>query len=421
MRAAAAAALVERALGVTVAAVEPLAASVGNHNFRVRPAHGGPDLILKSAPGDLLAAEAWACTRLRAAGLPVPEVVVVSDGGPATAPRDPTLVAPASPDAVADARGRPAAGRPVPEVVARSDGGPVVDGRHPAHRDTGRDARAVPYLLMRMLPGAPTEHRDGWRQAGRQMRVVHGVTLPGFGRLVVDRRGARGGLGTWRDRISGILDHLPDLVATGIVTARVADRAAAVVRASGVAGRQAGVLLHQDLKPQHVLSVDGRLTGIIDWGDAGVGDPVWDLARVSMAGPDALDGFLDGYGRAGYGTDGGGLDGGGLDGGGLDGGGLDGSAIHVQVPGSRERGLDGCERGLDGCERALGGAGRERAADLAEGLRAYRILWNVEALHAEHRYGGDWFDVYRDRLSQDTVDGSPPGAGRQLRSASVHR
>ena len=37
-------------------------------------------------------------------------------------------------------------------------------------------------------------------------------------------------------------------------------------------------LLHGDLGPEHLLVRDGRLAGVIDWGDARVGDPALDYA-----------------------------------------------------------------------------------------------------------------------------------------------
>lgn len=38
------------------------------------------------------------------------------------------------------------------------------------------------------------------------------------------------------------------------------------------------VLLHADLGPDHLLVRDGRLVGVIDWGDARIGDPALDYA-----------------------------------------------------------------------------------------------------------------------------------------------
>lgn len=40
------------------------------------------------------------------------------------------------------------------------------------------------------------------------------------------------------------------------------------------------VLVHADLGPEHVLCEDGRVTGVIDWGDARIGDPALDFAWV---------------------------------------------------------------------------------------------------------------------------------------------
>lgn len=40
----------------------------------------------------------------------------------------------------------------------------------------------------------------------------------------------------------------------------------------------APVLTHSDLGPEHLLCHDGRLVGVIDWGDARVGDPAIDYA-----------------------------------------------------------------------------------------------------------------------------------------------
>lgn len=37
-------------------------------------------------------------------------------------------------------------------------------------------------------------------------------------------------------------------------------------------------LVHGDLGPQHILVVGDEVTGVIDWGDCGVGDPALDLA-----------------------------------------------------------------------------------------------------------------------------------------------
>ncbi|MFC6847283.1 phosphotransferase [Streptomyces caelestis] len=40
----------------------------------------------------------------------------------------------------------------------------------------------------------------------------------------------------------------------------------------------AEALVHGDLGPGHLLAQDGALTGVIDFGDAHIGDPAVDLA-----------------------------------------------------------------------------------------------------------------------------------------------
>jgi len=57
-------------------------------------------------------------------------------------------------------------------------------------------------------------------------------------------------------------------------------------------------VLHGDLSPDHILADAGRggLAGIIDWGDARIGDPAWDLVYIREDyGPDTLRAFLERY------------------------------------------------------------------------------------------------------------------------------
>ncbi|MDQ3708655.1 MAG: phosphotransferase [Actinomycetota bacterium] len=57
------------------------------------------------------------------------------------------------------------------------------------------------------------------------------------------------------------------------------------------------VVAHADLGAEHILDLDGRLTGIIDWSDAAVTDPALDFARLYRDfGPVFLSEALDAYG-----------------------------------------------------------------------------------------------------------------------------
>jgi hypothetical protein len=94
------------------------------------------------------------------------------------------------------------------------------------------------------------------------------------------------------------------------IAARLVQRAAAFARLTGEAlplppaGALAEVLacraayrslLHLDARPANLFTRSGAITAIIDWGNALVGDPALELARIAEYGH--LDeGFLAGYG-----------------------------------------------------------------------------------------------------------------------------
>jgi aminoglycoside phosphotransferase (APT) family kinase protein len=55
-------------------------------------------------------------------------------------------------------------------------------------------------------------------------------------------------------------------------------------------------LVHCDFGPEHILVTDGRITGIIDWTDAEIGDPALDLCWPLNGAPEALaDGVAETY------------------------------------------------------------------------------------------------------------------------------
>jgi aminoglycoside phosphotransferase (APT) family kinase protein len=75
------------------------------------------------------------------------------------------------------------------------------------------------------------------------------------------------------------------------------------IHVTGITARSA-VRLHADLHPANVLTADGALRGVIDFGDLRVGDPALDLAAGWILLPtDAVDRFLAAYRPAAYGAD----------------------------------------------------------------------------------------------------------------------
>ncbi|MFC5268306.1 phosphotransferase [Kribbella qitaiheensis] len=61
-------------------------------------------------------------------------------------------------------------------------------------------------------------------------------------------------------------------------------------------GRVRTALVHADLGSDHLLVADGRITGIIDWTDAEIGDPALDLCWLLKGAPEAIaEGVSEAY------------------------------------------------------------------------------------------------------------------------------
>lgn len=276
-------------MGVGISKVDHVAGSVANLDFGVDLADGR-SVFVKTGPRTELVAEAWAIGQVAAAGVPVPALAAYEDSAAVT---------------------------PVPFLV-------------------------VELLRSDTLVTAGVSH-----EVGRALKRTHAHQVPGYGPIEVvghplDPDSVRGRYDTWQEFIASIVNEIDELVRVGLLTVELAEavrRRGAQLEASPLAG-ETGVLLHADLKRDHVLAVDGRLTGIIDWGDASSGDPAWDLARASMMIPAEFDPLIAAYPGA------------------------DCDAVRRMLP-------------------------------------VYRMLWNTRALSYEYRAGGDWFATYQRRIADD--------------------
>lgn len=134
-------------------------------------------------------------------------------------------------------------------------------------------------------------HGDGSppdpRAFGALMRALHALSPPGFPLI-------EGGDTSPHERIA----------------ARLNERAAALTRLTGesfslpgngdlaalLAPRaEARALLHMDARPANLFTRRGAIVAIVDWGNALVGDPALELARIAESGY-LDDAFLTGYG-----------------------------------------------------------------------------------------------------------------------------
>jgi len=169
------------------------------------------------------------------------------------------------------------------------------------------------YLICAEVPGSPSAVGDEVITAtGRALRRLHEIHDQDI---------------AWAERLHGWIDRL-DVLAEYIPD-ELADRLRSVVSPFiDTVADVDPVLLHADLHPRHLYAVGNQLTGVIDWGDTMYGDPLFDIARFSMAGDAPITALLTGY-------------------------------------------------DLD-------------TTGLEHTLSTYRILWSLMAVHAEVAAGGDW-------------------------------
>jgi aminoglycoside phosphotransferase (APT) family kinase protein len=153
-----------------------------------------------------------------------------------------------------------------------------------------------PALLLRKAQGRPLEgHEPMVTEAGHWLARLHEIPMPSFGPF-----------SSWPEAMEDRIGGLEALEGSGLVPVDLLRAAQEAVRSRAVhfAAVTSAALVHGDFHPRHVFATGRRVTAIIDWGDAGGGDPVNDLARFFMAGVTRdtaagwaqLDRLLSGYG-----------------------------------------------------------------------------------------------------------------------------
>jgi aminoglycoside phosphotransferase (APT) family kinase protein len=217
-------------LGCGAGRVVKLDAFAGNAVYDV-DADGGRFIVKASTSRDALRAEAWACARGAAAGCAAPAII---------------------------RRGCLGIGDSMCALIMNRIAGQPIAAGHPAFLEVG---------------------------AGLQR--LHSVKMMGFGWLAEASWDELGEFTlrhpSWLSFLQAICDDARGLADGYGFAAAVADAAASAIgdHADTLAAVEVGVLCHGDLKVAHILVDAGRLAGVIDWGDAVVADPWWDIARFA--------------------------------------------------------------------------------------------------------------------------------------------
>jgi aminoglycoside phosphotransferase (APT) family kinase protein len=150
------------------------------------------------------------------------------------------------------------------------------------------DSRALvdrPYSIWERIHGEtlgllPRDHRrdrETWHAVGRQLAVLH--------RRVSESPDPHGWL-DHPDREMDLAERVAQLAASACLDAATATEIERWIEAlrPAVAAATHRCFLHNDIHDMNVMcSQSGSVLAIIDWGDAGWGDPVLEFAQVPLA------------------------------------------------------------------------------------------------------------------------------------------
>lgn len=150
--------------------------------------------------------------------------------------------------------------------------------------------REPPVLALAALPGtalgrlgqSSTASPAAWTSVGAGLRALHDAPLPPWPATPLDELATR------------LARECRWLLAGDVVPADVVESnrrlAESAIRPRPVA------FVHGDLHIEHVFVDGDEVTGIIDWSEAACGDPLFDLATLTLGHDEHLDDLLAGYG-----------------------------------------------------------------------------------------------------------------------------
>jgi aminoglycoside phosphotransferase len=150
--------------------------------------------------------------------------------------------------------------------------------------------RKPPVLALAALPGKALGRLGepsiasaaAWAAAGAAARMLHDAPLPPWpGRSL-------------EEIASNLDDECEWLVANGVLPTDLVRRNRQVAEAALRPWRP--VFTHGDLQITHVFVDGDKITGVIDWSEAGQGDALYDLASLTLGHEERLDDVVAGYG-----------------------------------------------------------------------------------------------------------------------------
>jgi aminoglycoside phosphotransferase (APT) family kinase protein len=137
-----------------------------------------------------------------------------------------------------------------------------------------------------LLAAESTPRKDTWASVGRQLAILHTrlKSCPDPDGYLDEH-----------PRRYDLRDLLDALLSRQRIDKRLASRTRALIEEMDPFVRTQGAdcFLHNDLQPMNIMcTAQGELLAIIDWGDAGWGDPTRDFAAIPL---EAIPFVLEGY------------------------------------------------------------------------------------------------------------------------------
>jgi len=150
--------------------------------------------------------------------------------------------------------------------------------------------RKPPVLALAALPGAALGRLGepsgaspaAWAAAGAAARMLHDAPLPPW-------------LGRSLDEKASHLDsECAWLVTNGVLPTELVTRNRRLAEAA--LRPWTPVFMHGDLQVAHVFVDGDKITGVVDWSEAGQGDALYDLASLTLGHQEHLSDVIAGYG-----------------------------------------------------------------------------------------------------------------------------
>jgi len=150
--------------------------------------------------------------------------------------------------------------------------------------------RKPPVLALAALPGtalgrlgeSSTASPAAWAAAGAAARMLHDAPLPPWPRETLD------------DYASELDVECQWLITNGVLPADLVTRNRRIAEAA--LRPYTPVFTHGDLQVDHVFVDSDKITGVLDWSEAGEGDALHDLAILTLGHEEHLVDVVAGYG-----------------------------------------------------------------------------------------------------------------------------